>query len=161
MKDGGFICQLNRSGANHSSLHSTTSLAEGIQEYLRNGYSYRAEELHEAELNCREFILQHRLYLSDRTGKIIRKEFLQLPYPWRWKFNILRGLEYFRNAGVNYDERMAPAIEVLVSKRRKDNRWNLNAKHAGQTHFDMEKPGSPSRWNTLNALRVLKHFNIE
>lgn len=161
MIDGGFNCMLNRSGARHSSLHSTISVSEGICEYRKSGYTYRLEELLETEENCREFILLHRLFLSDRTGKVIRKEFIQLPYPWRWRFNILRGLEYFRKAGVNYDERMAPAIDVLLSKRRKDRRWNLNAHHPGQTHFDMEKAGTPSRWNTLNALRILKHFDIE
>lgn len=32
----------------------------------------------------------------------------------------------------------------------------LQNKHSGETHFDMEKPGEPSRWNTLRALRVLR-----
>jgi len=35
----------------------------------------------------------------------------------------------------------------------------LRAKHPGKVHFDMEQPGKPSRWNTLRALRMLKHFN--
>ena len=35
-----------------------------------------------------------------------------------------------------------------------------NAKHPGEIHFEMEKAGQPSRWNTLRALRVLKHFNL-
>ena len=36
--------------------------------------------------------------------------------------------------------------------------WPLQAKHPGQTHFDMEAPGQPSRWNTPRALRVLERF---
>jgi hypothetical protein len=161
MADGGFNCQSNRSGAVHSSLHSTTSVVEGISEYLKSGYSYRVPDLKEAELSSREFILLHRLFLSDRTGKIIKKEFLSLPYPWRWKYNILRGLVYFVDAGIDFDNRMSPAIEVLLKKRRKDGRWNLQAHHPGQRHFNMEAPGTPSRWNTLFALKVLDHFNIE
>ena len=56
---------------------------------------------------------------------------------------------------------MQPALDVLFKKRNKDGTWNLQAKIPGQTHFDMEKAGKPSRWNTLRALRVLKHFNID
>jgi hypothetical protein len=55
---------------------------------------------------------------------------------------------------------MTGAINVLFKKRKKDGRWNLQAKHPGEVHFDMETPGKPSRWNTLRALRVLKHFNL-
>ena len=45
IKDGGFNCHLNRTGAVHSSLHSTLSLIEGIREYALSGYEYRVEEL--------------------------------------------------------------------------------------------------------------------
>lgn len=40
MPDGGFNCQLNRSGAHNSSLHSTLSVLEGIQEYAQQGYRH-------------------------------------------------------------------------------------------------------------------------
>jgi hypothetical protein len=81
-----------------------------------------------------------------------------LSYPSRWRYDILRALEYFRMAEVDYDPRFKAAIDVLRVKRRKDGTWPLQAKHPGATHFDMEKPGKPSRWNTLRAMRVLNHF---
>jgi len=161
MKDGGFNCHSNRKGAVHSSLHTTLSVAEGILEYSKNGYKYRTGELQKAEQESREFILQHRLFKSDRTGEIIDKKMLMLSYPSRWRYDILRALDYFQFAGVDYDNRMDNAIEVLLKKRRKDGKWPLQTKHPGQTHFDMEKSGEPSRWNTLRALRVLKHFVIK
>jgi hypothetical protein len=158
MKDGGFNCRRNRSGARHSSLHSTLSVAEGIRSYYRNGYEYRLPELLEAEKSSQEFMLLHQLYISDRTGKIIKKDFLRLTFPGRWKYDILRALDYFQWAEAKYDPRMEPAFQVLLKKRRKDGRWNVQAKYSGQVHFEMEKAGQPSRWNTLRALRVLKHF---
>ena len=103
-------------------------------------------------------MLQHRLFRSDRTGAIINPRFLLLSYPSRWFYDILRALDYFRSAGAGYDPRMQDALDVLLQKRRKDGAWPLQAKHAGQVHFDMETPGQPSRWNTLRALRVLQHF---
>lgn len=51
---------------------------------------------------------------------------------------------------------MRDALGVLLAKRRADDRWYLQAAHPGQTHFPMEEPGKPSRWNTLLALRVLR-----
>jgi len=158
MKDGGFNCNSNWKGATHSSLHSTISVLEGILAYAKNGYRYRLEELQEAEEKSREFLLQHRLFRSDRTGNIIDKKMLMLSYPSRWKYDILRALDYFQFAGINYDPRMQDALDILKKKRRKDKKWPVQAKHPGQTHFDMEKTGGPSRWNTLRAMRVLKHF---
>ncbi|MBW1751258.1 MAG: hypothetical protein JRJ37_11305 [Deltaproteobacteria bacterium] len=81
-----------------------------------------------------------------------------LSYPSRWKYDILRGLDYFQEAGIGYDPRMQDALDALMNKRRKDNTWPVQAKHPGEIHFEMEKTGGPSRWNTLRALRVLKHF---
>jgi hypothetical protein len=158
MPDGGFNCESNRKGAVHSSLHSTVSVLEGILEYTENGYAYRKDELERAAAEAREFVLQHELFRSDRTGEIIDKRMLMLSYPSRWRYDILRALDYFQAAGVPYDSRMQPALDVLMKKRRRDDRWPLQAKNPGQTHFDMEETGGASRWNTLRSLRVLKHF---
>jgi prenyltransferase beta subunit len=49
MKDGGFNCRINRSGAKHSSLHTTISVVEGIREYDKNKYTYRLKELLQVE----------------------------------------------------------------------------------------------------------------
>jgi len=159
MEDGGFNCNSNTTGAVHSSLHSTISVIEGIVEYAKNGYRYRLEELQEAEDKSREFLLQHKLFRSHRTGVIIDKKMLMLSYPSRWKYDILRALDYFQFGMIGYDPRMQDALDILKRKQRKDNKWPVQAKHPGQTHFDMEKTGGPSRWNTLRALRVLKHFD--
>lgn len=155
MADGGFNCRLARSGAKHSSMHTTISVLEGINEYLINGYAYRANDMREALGSGKEFLLQHKLFLSDRTGEVIDKNFLKLPYPSRWKYDILRGLDLFVSSGSPWDDRLAPAIEVLLNKRTPDGRWKVNAKYQGVIHFEMEKAGRVSRINTLRALRVL------
>jgi len=157
MKDGGFNCESNRWGAVHSSLHSTLSILEGFLEYAENDYQYRISEIERIEPLAREFILQHRLYRSDRSGEIIDKRMLLLSYPTRWYYDILRALDYFQAADVDYDPRMQDALDILT-KKRKDGKWPVQGKHPGQTHFEMELPREPSRWNTLRALRVLKHF---
>ena len=156
--DGGFNCQSNREGCVHSSLHSTISVLEGILEYQQNDYSYRLPELLAAAATSQEFVLMHRFFKSDKTGAIIDPKMTMLSYPSRWKYDILRALDYFQKANLTDDARMDDALQLLRSKCRPDGRWNLQAKHPGQVHFDMEKPGQPSRWNTLRALRVLKAY---
>jgi hypothetical protein len=160
MSDGGFNCQSNRKGATHSSLHSTLSVLEGIFEYKRNGYSYRVKELEKAKYESEEFILMHKLFRSDKTGKIINQNFLKLCYPPRYYYDILKAMDYFQFTNAEYDSRMNDTVEVIINKRNKDGLWKLAGNHPGQTHFDMETPGKPSRWNTLRALRVLKHYKI-
>jgi hypothetical protein len=158
MDDGGFNCLKNTTSAHHSSLHSSLSVAEGILEYSRNGYSYRRGELNRAAESAREFMLMHRLFKSDHTGAIISEGFLKLTFPPRWKYNILRALDHFRAAGCPFDERMSDAVAVVWAKRRSDGRWPAQAAHPGQVHFVMEPVGKPSRWITLIALRVLRAY---
>ena len=126
----------------------------------KNGYTYRLEELLDAKKTSEEFILRHHLFLSDRTGKIIKPDFLKLYYPGRWFYDILKALDYFQFAKVDYDHRMKEAFEIILKKKTKEGLWKLPSKHPGQTHFEMEQAGEPSRWNTLRALRVLKHFDM-
>jgi len=159
MPDGGFNCRTTRSGAQHSSLHSTISVLEGLTEFLKAGYSYKNDLILKAQKSSIEFILLHQLFISDRTGEIINKDFLKMIFPSRWKYNILRALDYLHYASVEMDQRMVSALNFLNNKRNKDGSWNLQAAHPGQVHLTMEKAGKPSRCVTLKALRVLKHYN--
>lgn len=159
MPDGGFNCRTSRSGAIHSSLHSTISVLEGLTEFKKAGFTYRIEKIDMVIKSAIGFILQHHLFQSDKTGQIIHKDFIKLHYPCRWKYDILRALDYFQNAMIPWDERMLDAINVLLDKRMKQGVWNLSAAYPGQVHVSMEKAGEPSRWNTLRCLRVLKYYN--
>lgn len=162
MPDGGFNCMKNsptiKIKPHHSSLHSTLSVLEGIQEYKANGYQYRLAELANIAEQSHEFILKHHLYKSDHTGKTISKAFLTLSYPSRWKYNILRALDYFQSANVPWDYRMQDALDVVRAKSTNQGKWKLQSAIPGQIHFKMEQGGKPSRWNTLMALRVLKAY---
>ena len=77
----------------------------------------------------------HNLFLSDHTGEIIDKNFLKLTYPSRWRYDILRAMDYFQFAGIKWDNRMEEALTYLLKKRNKDGTWNMQAAHSGQVHF--------------------------
>lgn len=159
MFDGGFNCRTTRGGAKHSSLHSTISVLEGLFEFRKAGCIYRKSEILTAIKRAEEFILLHKLFLSDRTGKIIHKDFLKLSYPSRWKYDILRALDYFQRAERQWDNRMDLAITQIFNKQNKDGTWPIQAAHPGARHLTMEQAGKPSRWNSLRVMRVLKHFD--
>ena len=159
MPDGGFNCQQEYGSPVHSSLHSTLSVLEGIHAYCVNGYTYRQDELEAIAAQSREFLLQHQLFRSHRTEEVIDPKMLMLSFPSRWRYDILRALDHFQADRVPYDLRLQPALDVLVKKQRADGLWPVQAKHPGQTHFDMEPTGQPSRWNTLRALRVLRFYS--
>lgn len=157
MNDGGWNCAYLR-GAHHSSMNTTISVLEGLLEFRKAGNNYRLSQIKESEKKGVEFLLQHHLFKSHRTGKTINPIMLRFSNPPRWRYDILRALDYLQSSNCAYDERMDDALLILLQKQRADGRWNLQSKHEGHVHFDMEKVGSPSRWNTLRALRVIKYF---
>lgn len=153
--DGGWNCNWQK-GDNHSSVHTTLSVLEGIRDY--KNYEYRLKELSQKVRDGHEFIFNHNLFKSHRTGEVMNKGMLMLSYPPRWRYDILRCLDYFQSVDEKYDNRMDDALDILMKKKRKNNRWPLQQKQPGLVHFDMETPGKDSRWNTLRALRVLRKY---
>ena len=46
----------------------------------------------------------------------------------------------------------------IEKKRGKDGRWKLDDSLNGKMLADVERKGEPSKWITLRAMIVLKHF---
>lgn len=153
MADGGWNCRSYR-GDTHSSFHTTTMALEGLHDYaLRNPAS--GLPLEEAMAKGREFLLQHRLYRSHRTGEVVSEAMTRFPFPPRWQHDVLRALEHFAAADAPRDDRAGDAIELLRAKRDPDGRWRPYRGPSGLLHFPIEQAGKPSRMNTCRALRVL------
>lgn len=161
LPDGGFNCRYRQKDTRHSSMHTTLSVLEGFAEYIRAGHPHRRGEILAASQAAEEFLLRHALFRSERTGEVIDAKWLMLSFPSRWRYDILRALIYFADTGRAYDPRMAEALSVLVGKRRSNGVWPVQARHPGEIHFEMEKTGGPSRFNTLRALRVLQAYGTE
>jgi hypothetical protein len=157
MPDGGWNCRrTRRPRPRHSSFHTTFNVLDGLREYIECYAGARRDDALAAERRALELMLEHRLYKSDHTGQIIDTKFTKLSFPYRWHYDVLRGLEFLARAGAPRDGRARDAIDLLLEKRRKDGRWAAQQKYAGKVFFDMEPTGGPSRWNTLRALRVLR-----
>lgn len=152
LDDGGWNCEAPSS--RRSSFHTTICVLEGLLEYERS-QGASAEVTH-ARARGAEYLLERRLFRSRSSGEIIDHDWTRFSFPTGYHYDVLRGLEYLRRAGVDSDDRLAEAIEVVEENRRADGRWPLQNPHADLAHFDVEgAAGQPSRWNTLRALRVL------
>jgi hypothetical protein len=156
LSDGGWNCEVEN-GATVSSFGTTINVLEGLLEHERaTGGSF---EVRAARRRGEEYMLERRLFRRKSTGEVIDPSWLQFAFPTWWHYDVLRGLDYLRDAGVERDERIAEAVAIVEGTRDPDGRWPLQNVHEGAVYFEMEDgEGQPSRWNTLRALRVLDWF---
>jgi hypothetical protein len=156
MADGGWNCE-QENGSTRGSFHSTIDVLDGLLEYEKA--VAHAPDVMEARLRAHEYLLDRRMMRRLSTGEVIDDAWTRFSFPTYWHYDVLRGLDYLRAAGVARDRRLGDAIELVQSKRDGDGRWPLENPHEGRTHFAMDQgEGKPSRWNTLRAMRVLDHF---
>jgi hypothetical protein len=154
MPDGGWNCQSYK-GATHSSFHTTLSVLEGLHLYEQLDPPGK-DALRLTQAKGREFLLQHRLYRSHRTGEVVDEAMTRFAFPPRWRYDVLRALDYFAACRADRDLRLQDSLDLLVKKRLADGRWPAFRGMSGRTYFEMETPGEPGRWNTLRASRVLR-----
>jgi hypothetical protein len=151
--DGGWNCEAEN-GSVRTSFDTTINVLDGLLEHeqVTGGSAATGEARRAGE----EYLLERNLFRRKSTGDVVKPQYLDFAFPYYWHYDVLRALDYFRGAGAEPEPRMAEAVELVRSKQQSDGRWLLDRIHPGRVHFDLEGGvGSPSRWNTLRALRVL------
>jgi hypothetical protein len=163
LPDGGWNCEAFK-GSTRSSFNTTICVLEALLEHERAGGA--DAEVKAARVRGQEYLLERRLFRRRSTGEVVgacRKcgaAFTRFAFPTWWHYDVLRGLEHLRSAGVAPDGRAAEAIELVASKRDGDGRWAHEIRHAGVMPVELdEEEGRPSRWITLRALRVLDWYS--
>jgi hypothetical protein len=163
LSDGGWNCEAPN-GSTRSSFNTTICVLEGLLEHER--VTGGSPELTEARRRGQEYLLERRLFRRRSTGEVIERDrkggavWTRFAFPTWWHYDVLRGLEYLRGAGVTPDERVTEAIELVASKRDADGRWLLETRYPGVMPVEIDEgEGRPSRWNTLRALRVLDWYS--
>jgi len=157
MADGGWNCESYK-GATHSSFNTTILVLEGLRLYEEIAPA-ESTDLQQAQGRGREFLLQHKLYRSHRTGEVVSQSMTRFPFPPRWQYDVLRALDYFQRVNAERDRRLEDPLALLLSKRKADGRWSAYRGPSGLVFFDLEQPGEPGRANTLRALRVLRWWD--
>ncbi len=162
LSDGGWNCEAEN-GSTRSSFNTTICVLEALLEYEQAGGN--DPKVTEARLRGQEYILERRLFHRRSTGEAIAQDregstnFTRFAFPTWWHYDVLRGLDYLRQAGAKPDARVAEAIEMVESKRGGDGRWTLEVQYPGNMPIEMsESEGAPSRWITLRALHVLDWY---
>ncbi len=162
LPDGGWNCEApDRS--TRSSFNTTICVLEALLEHERAVGG--SPDVTAARLRGQEYLLERRLFRRRSTGEVIERDrkggaaWTRFAFPTWWHYDVLRGLEYLRDAGVTPDDRVAGAIELVASKRDRDGRWPLEIRYPGVMPVEIDDgEGRPSRWNTLRALRVLRWY---
>jgi hypothetical protein len=165
LSDGGWNCEAEN-GSTRSSFNTTICVLEAL---LEHEITFGANpDVTRARRRGEEYLLERRLFRRRSTGEVIEHDrkggasWMRFAFPAWWHYDVLRGLDYLRRAGVTPDERVVEAIRLVGSKRDDDGRWALETRYPGTMLIDMDQgEGQPSRWNTLRALRVLRHFSRE
>jgi hypothetical protein len=155
LEDGGWNCEAPKS--HRSSFHTTICVLEGLLDYERAGR--KSPAFTKARKRAENYLLERCMFRSLRTGKVIDKRWLRFSFPTFWHYDVLRGLDYLRDAGIKPDARVAEAMQIVMKRRHQNGRWPLNLLHAEYLPVKMETCiGGASRWNTLRALRVLRWY---
>jgi len=162
LADGGWNCDAP-DGSTRSSYNTTICVLEALLAYERAAGD--RPETAEARLRGEAYLLERGLFRRRSTGEAIARDrksgadWTRFAFPAWWHYDVLRGLEYLRDAGVTPDGRLAEAVALVAAKRDGEGRWPLEVRYEGAMPVDLgERVGAPSRWNTLRALRVLDWY---
>ena len=163
LPDGGWNCEA-ANGSTRSSFNTTICVLEALLEYERT--TGGSPDVTEARLRGQAYLLERRLFRRQSTGQVIEHDrkggtvWTRFAFPTWWHYDVLRGLDYLRSAGVAPDERVAEAIDLVASKQDGNGRWPLETRYPGVMPVEIDEgEGQPSRWNTLRALRVLDWYS--
>jgi len=157
MADGGWNCAWEE-GSTRSSFHSTLNALKGILDYeIATGGT---AELTAARHSGEEYLLERHLLRTVSTGEFVGPWVEQFAYPFRWFYNALNAVNYFRAAslhdGTAPDPRLEEAIELVRSERQSDGTWLQARRHPGRVWFEVDVDrGESSPWLTFYATRVL------
>ncbi len=153
LADGGWNCEAER-GSVRSSFHTTICVLEGLLAFEQAFGP--APAVTDVRARAHEYLLERRLLRRFSTGEVIHQTWTRFAFPPLWHYDVLRGLDYLRAAGVQADPRMDEAMTILRDRRRDDGGWRLDVRHRNTLYEELAGPvGTPNRWITLRALRVL------
>jgi len=153
--DGGWLCPYWGAHKNdkHGCFMGTITPLDAFSEVPKKLLDARMKK---ATVQGLEFLLMHRLYKADHHEfKPIKNQWLLLTFP-EFFYDILRGLSVVTKLGYAHDTRIDDALRVIMSKRLETGEWPVERDYAGTMYGIIERKGRPSKWITLEVLRVLK-----
>jgi hypothetical protein len=166
-EDGGWNCDKNPATQNSSFMESLLPL-RGLIMYSNLKSDKKSRDMAKRTV---DIFLKRHLFKRQQDGHIMRKEFVQLYYPYYWHYNFLFGLKVLAEGGFILDERCGEALELLKSKQLPDGGFPAEKKYY-QVTDNINRSGrslvnwggtSKKRMNefvTIDALYVLKEAGM-
>ncbi len=122
--DGGWNCDWNPK-ADTSSFHETWHPMRALALVAR---LRKDDALRKVVLKAAEVFLQRRMFRRMRDGEIIHPGFLQLHYPFYWRYTVLAGLKVMAEIGCIHDPRCVEALTWLETRRLPDGGFPADTK---------------------------------
>ena len=128
LADGGWNCEAEN-GSVVSSFDTTINVLDGLLEVEQA--SGGTDAVRDARRRGERYLLERGLFRGKRSGEVVDPAYLDAAFPYYWRYDVLRALDYFRRTGADPDPVMAEAVEGVRSKRGPDGRWPLDRIHPG------------------------------
>ncbi len=155
--DGGWNCAAGKPG--------TLDCWEALAAFAAVPKTDRSAAMERAVESGAEFYLERKLFEEGRRYA----PWYRFHYPTHYFYDVLVGLDVLTELGYAGDRRLKPALQILREKRRSDGTWVLDRVHPDEVPssrpgaaarkvrpLTLERAGEPSKWITLEALRVMK-----
>jgi hypothetical protein len=108
-----------------------------------------------------EFLLVHHIHKrSHNLGRVSKPGWLKFGFPLMYQTDALEILRILAALGCR-DPRMQEAINAVISRQDQNGKWHIENTYNDRMSVKFEKKNQPSKWITLHAVRVLKHFFSE
>jgi len=105
-----------------------------------------------------DYLLLHHIYKkSHNLDKVSKPGWLRLRFPHMYQDDILEILDILTKLKIR-DDRMQDAVDIIISKQNEQGRWILEDTFNGRFITNIETKGKPSKWITLNAMKMLKKY---
>jgi hypothetical protein len=115
-------------------------------------------EVKETIVKGAEYFLRHHVHKrSHAPDEVCKPSWLKFGFPLMYQTDALEILGVLTKLGY-HDSRMQEAIDLLISKQDDKGRWVMESTFNGRFQVNIESKEKPSKWVTLNALRVLRAY---
>ena len=149
LEDGGWNCEAPPS--TRSSFHTTICVLEGLLEYEK---AQRRHGRGDGRAGAgQQYLLERRMFRSLSTGEVIDRRWTRFSFPAVWHYDVLRGLDYLRSAGVEPDERVAEAVALVGSGGIRTGDGRSMIPTAIRRSTSRWRPGSASRAAGIRCAR--------
>jgi hypothetical protein len=118
----------------------------------------RTDAIENTIRNGADYLLRHHVHKrSHAPEQVANPRWLQLGFPLFWRIDVLEMVAVLVKLGY-HDSRMQEAVDLVISRQDEQGRWLLETTFNRLMHVSIERKDHPSKWVTLNALRMLKSF---